>query len=359
MPVERKSETIFFLALLIAVLGAALLIVAPYLNVIALAAMFAVVGRPLHRRILSLFPNWEGVAAFFSVAVILVVLLVPLSFFGVRIVQEAGVLYGALSGGGGEGVMEALEVAIRRYALEPIFGTLPSTWSFDDTFLVDSRKYVEEFLGWVVGNVGAVFSGIARVTFNLFLGFIALYYFFKDGVKLVHKAEKYLPLRSGFAHEIMETLDIAINSVIRGSMVVAAIQGLLVGIGFLIFGVPSPALWGLVGVIASLIPSVGTAVVIVPGVLYLFVSGSTGAAIGLLVWGLIIVGLVDNFLRPYLIERDVKIHPFLVLLSVLGGIRFFGLAGFLLGPLVLSLLFALIHMLPSVALSENRSHSDR
>jgi predicted PurR-regulated permease PerM len=102
--------------------------------------------------------------------------------------------------------------------------------------------------------------------------------------------------------------------------------------------------WGSIAAVAALIPGVGTALVVVPGVLYLFFTGSTGYAIGLLIWGLLAVGLIDNLLGPLVVNRGIKIHPFIILLSVLGGLTFFGLVGFILGPLIIAFLFALLEI---------------
>jgi len=170
----------------------------------------------------------------------------------------------------------------------------------------------------------------------------ALYYLLKDGKKLTKAVITYSPLADKYDKQILEKLSIAVNSVIKGSLLISIIQGILAGIGFWIFGVPNPALLGAATVIASLIPAVGTAVIILPACFYLFLTSHFLAGIGLLLWGLLLVGLIDNFLRPKLIEKDIHLHPFLILLSVIGGISLFGAFGFILGPLVLSLLFALL-----------------
>ena len=117
-------------------------------------------------------------------------------------------------------------------------------------------------------------------------------------------------------------------------------------LGLAIFAVPSPALWGMVAVVASLIPAIGAGVIILPAAIYLFIASGPIFGLGILLWGALIVGLIDNLLRPKLIERGIHIHPLLILFSVLGGIGFFGVTGFLLGPLILSLLFALLDIYP-------------
>ena len=136
----------------------------------------------------------------------------------------------------------------------------------------------------------------------------------------------------------------AINSIIRGTLIIAVIQGVMTGIGFAIFGVPSPTLWGSIAAIGALVPGVGTAIVFTPAILFLFFAGNTVPAIGLLVWGIVAVGLIDNFLGPVLVGRGIRIHPLFILFAVIGGIGFFGPMGFLLGPLVVSLLYGLFEI---------------
>jgi predicted PurR-regulated permease PerM len=131
-----------------------------------------------------------------------------------------------------------------------------------------------------------------------------------------------------------------------GTLFIALIQGLLAGVGFWIFGLPQPALWGTLTIITALVPVVGTALIWLPASIYLFSTGVTGMALGLFLWGAILVGSIDNFLRPKLIERYMKVHPFFILISVLGGLSLFGPLGFLLGPLVLSLILALLEIYP-------------
>jgi predicted PurR-regulated permease PerM len=112
----------------------------------------------------------------------------------------------------------------------------------------------------------------------------------------------------------------------------------------LIFDIPAPAVWGAVAAIAAFIPGIGTSLVIVPGIIYLLLTGNTAYAIGLAIWGAVAVGLIDNVLGPHLVNKGVHIHPFLILVSVLGGLSTFGPIGFILGPLVLALLFALLEV---------------
>ena len=175
-----------------------------------------------------------------------------------------------------------------------------------------------------------------------FLFFIALYYLLKDGHKLKAAIVALSPLADADDETIFQKLERAINSVMKGNLLIALVKGALTLAGFAIFGVPAAILWGSVGVIAALIPGIGTAILFAPAILFLFLSGKVFFGVGLIAWGVLVVGLVDNILGPKLLGRGMQLHPLIILLSVLGGIGFFGPIGFLLGPLTMSLLFALL-----------------
>ena len=118
-------------------------------------------------------------------------------------------------------------------------------------------------------------------------------------------------------------------------------------IGFYIFGVPEPLLWGAFTVVAALVPTVGTSISLIPAVVYLAVTGNSGAAIGLTIWGVVAVGLIDNFLGPKLIGGSTKLHPVLVLIAIIGGIQLFGILGFLIGPIIMAIFIAMLEMFRS------------
>ncbi|MFZ2969592.1 MAG: AI-2E family transporter, partial [Minisyncoccia bacterium] len=209
-------------------------------------------------------------------------------------------------------------------------------------FSFDVNQQLKQGLGWLLQYLGPLFANVAKAMLGTFIFLSAVYYLFKDGRKLKAAIIALSPLQDIHDETIFNRLALAINSVVKGILAVALIQGILTAIGFAIFGVPSATLWGSVAAMAALIPGLGTALVILPAILYLYFIGETFFAIGLLVWGVVAVGLVDNFLGPKLVERGMRLHPFLILLSTFGGIGFFGPLGFLLGPLAVSLLFSLL-----------------
>lgn len=333
------SELYFLLALLFGVLALAFFIFKPFLIVLILAIVFATVFYPVHRRALAATGGRDALAALFSTLSVLVVVILPLTILGLQIFRESTELYTALvAQGGASEFLRSIGGALARYNLS--IGPL----ALEDTL----GQYVTQGLGWLLGHLGSLFASVAKALLNVFIFLLAVYYLFKDGHKLKAAVVALSPLRDVHDETIVGKLSLAINSVIRGSLAIAAIQGVLTAVGFALFGVPNPTLWGSVAAIAALIPGVGTALVILPAVLYLYFGGGTASAAGLLVWGVAAVGLVDNLLGPKLVERGVRFHSFLILLSILGGLSFFGPFGFLLGPLVLSLLFALLEIQSSV-----------
>ena len=206
------------------------------------------------------------------------------------------------------------------------------------------NAYAEQGLNWLLQHLDSIFSNIAKIFAGIFVFLIALYYVFKDGKKLKSALTTLSPLQDTHDETIFGKLEDSVNSVVKGNLTIALIQGAATSLGFFLFGIPSATLWGAVAAVAALVPGIGTTIVLAPAILYLFVSGKTIFGFGLLLWGVIAVGLIDNLLGPKLVERGTRLHSFLVLLSILGGISFWGPLGFLLGPLTLSLLFALLEI---------------
>lgn len=332
---ERSFFIVLFLGVAFLVAYTFRFYVAPLLFGIA----FSVVFYPFYFFLLRMVGGIRGLAACATILIVLLVGFTPLSFVGGRIVQDAHEAY--------------VRIAAHNEAIG-IFGVIVEFLNARIPYVsvADIENYARSFLEWVIGNLSGIFSSAARFVGNLLLGLLAAYYFFKDGTRMKHWLLALSPFEQQENEAIAESLRLTVNSVIRGTLVVAVVQGILAGIGFAIFGIPQPALWGLVTVLAALVPLFGTSLVMIPAVAYLLFFGTSAAAFGMFIWGFVLVGLVDNMLRPQLIERGIKVHPFLILLSVLGGIASFGPAGFLLGPLALSLFVVLARMYPRLVLEK-------
>jgi len=333
---NQKPQFYFLLVLLMITSVMSFYVLRPFVSVFILAVVFTVIFHPLYRKILKYSFNHEGLAALLTTIIAAVIILTPLTLLGMRILQELRQLYVSLIEGGGKdnfiNVFNGLSENFRHYFLLP------------QEFSIDVGQYAKEFLSWLLNNLGGLFSNFASLLVASFIFLISFYYLLKDGHKFKQAVIKYSPLDDTDDKMILNKLELAISSVVKCNFTIAFLQGFLTTIGFTIFGLPNAILWGTAASIASLIPSVGTSLIFVPAVILTFVSGQVFAAVGLTLWGALAVGLIDNFLGPKLIGRGMKLHPLLVLFSVIGGAVFLGPIGFILGPITLSLLFALLHI---------------
>ncbi len=340
---SKTPQLHFLIVSLIAISIIVFLIFRPFLYTLILAATFAVLFWPIYERLLALTRRRRSIAALLTTLLVVIFILTPLAIVGVQIFLEAWQLYLSISQDGGNGIFGA----IKNFAVH-IQKIIPAPVDIS----TDANQYLQNGLTWLLGHFGVLFSSIAQLALHAFLFLFSFYYLLKDGVEIKKKILLLSPLADADDEKIFKKLHSAINSVVRGSLLIAVIQGTVAGIGLSIFGVPNPMLWGSLATITSLLPAVGTSLVTVPAIAFLFMSGATAQAIGLTIWALTAVGLIDNMLSPKLMERRIQIHPLLILLSALGGIAFFGPVGFLLGPLTLSLLFALFETYLSLAKKE-------
>lgn len=334
-----RLQLIFFMILTAGVSVLAFFIFKPYIAPIFLAAIIAIVFHPFYKRLLKFFKEKKSLASFAAVLIVLGAILIPSIFIGIALYKEATILYFHISSvqAGGEGALSVVASFFEKKASV-----------FAPEIPIDIGEYLQKFTSWVVGHLDNFFSSFFRILIGLLLMIISLFYFLRDGERIVKRLVSLSPLADSYDEQIMKKVGLSINSIVRGSLIIALVKGFLTALGFAIFSIPNPILWGVVTALASFIPVVGSSIVVVPGILYLFVTSSLASSIGFAVWGVAFVGLSDNVLSPILMERGMKIHPFLILLSIFGGLGLFGPIGFIAGPVVLSLLFALFDIYPLI-----------
>jgi len=340
---NSRISSYFFFVLLLGAVVAAVLIFLPFLTPLILGMAASVLAYPIYRKLYSWFGVGrfrENLAALLTVLIVLILILVPLFLVITRMYAEVQGLYAALTD---ESTRSALIDRLNGLSLSlsyRLFNLFPA-YSFDQ---LNITEYIKNLLVWIFGNLDKIVTGLASVIAYVFVFLLSLFYFMRDGAMIKKKFVSWSPLLDRHDRYITDTLKKAVLSVFGGTIVVAIVQGTLTGLGFWIFGIPAPTVWGSAASIASFIPGIGTSMVIIPGILYLIINGNYAYAVGLAIWGLLAVGLVDNFLGPHLVNRGIHIHPFLVLISVLGGLATFGPVGFVLGPLILASLFALLEI---------------
>jgi predicted PurR-regulated permease PerM len=334
MPFTRKVELGFFFLLAAAAAVVSFFIFKPYLGALFAALVFSIAFRPVHEFFLRIKMR-ESIAAIATLLFLLLVVLIPATLFGFFIFDDAQNLL--TQERAGAPLLERLDTLSLPFQ-ERLQGFFPDV-------RLSLSSYLREGLSFLVGNLGSVFSKTVGLVFKTFIMLLALFYLFRDGKRLRLFAVRLSPLTNEYDERILKRLEEAIASVVKGKLLIVFIQGVLAAIGFALFSVPHPVLWGAVTALAALIPAVGVALVFVPVVIYLFFTAGFALAAGALIFG-IGVGMVDNFLGPIFYERGLRLHPLLILLSVLGGLALFGPVGFLAGPVTLALFFALLDIYP-------------
>jgi len=235
----------------------------------------------------------------------------------------------------------------------------PSVATFIDqqAHTIGQAGYLSGALDWLLQNLQTFFAQFVHIVLSLSLSVLALFYLFKDGQRAVAYMEKVSPLSAEHDAKLMEKCRVAVDSVIRGRVLASIIQGVLAGVAFAIVGVPAPVLWGSVAGVISVVPMLGPGLVITPAILYLILAGNIWGAIALLVWAFVAVYFIDDIFEPIFINRGMHIHPLLILLSILGGLALMGPIGFVTGPVILSVFFALLDLYP-VVMSDGQEIGD-
>lgn len=337
----KNQQPNYFLFLCLAVsLIVVYYIFRPFLASLVLASIFAFIFQPIYKKLLTATKNRESLSALITTFIAIIIAIVPMAILGTLVLKESTELYQTLIKGENGGLIGTI-----RLAAENLRNILPV--NFD----LDINQYAKQGLESLILNLGDIFSSFAKILINTLVFLISFFFLLKDGGRLKNYFVILSPLDDKDDEMIVKRLESAVLATVKGSLTIGLIQGALSGIGFALFGVPNPALWGSTAAIAALIPGVGTSLVLVPAIFYLLLTGHTLAGLGLLAWGLTAVGLIDNLLGPKLIGRGMHLHPLIVFLAVLGGLSFFGPLGFLLGPLAISLCLALIDIYLSLKTS--------
>jgi predicted PurR-regulated permease PerM len=311
-----------------------------------LAVAFAVVLNPIYLWIKKkITKDIAWLASLITVIFFLLCLCVPLFFVGKAVfVQTQDIYNNIINSGGTSHFIESIDSSINKI--------LPAGFNFD----IYSK--ITELFSSLSDNLAQFFSSTVNSIVMFFLMMFALFYLLKDGEKWEKGFVKIFPLSDNNVNEILATLKKSIDRIFKGSFIIAIAQAFLAWIGFIIFGVPNAIIWAIVAGIASFIPTVGTSIITVPAILFLFFTGMPIHALGLLIWSAILIGTIDNVLSPYIISKDTDTPSVFVLFAILGGVSLLGPLGILIGPLVLSLLYSLISIYKKEILKSDRTSCD-
>jgi predicted PurR-regulated permease PerM len=306
---------------------------APFLPALVWAAALAVLFAPLQRR-LELKLKRPGLAAAVSVLVIGLIVVVPVSFVGQRLVLQAA--KGA----------ELIETKFAAGEWRRTFEAQPRLAPLADRIehQLDLPETVKSVTSWLSNAAATVVKGSVLQVIGGVLTFYLLFYFLRDRDSVLRSLRTLSPLSDAQMDRLYDRIGDTIYATVYGTLVVASVQGLLGGLMFWWLGLPAPWLWGLVMALLAIVPVLGTFVVWIPAALFLVLQGRWISALILALWGMLVVGTIDNLLRPILVGNRLKLHTLLAFMSVVGGLILFGSSGLILGPVVLTVTMALLEI---------------
>ena len=326
----RRFRRGFLLALAIGISILFFFVVKRFLLAVLLAAVFAGLAYPLYRWFLARMG--PRLAATITLVLLFVGVGLPVAGFLTLVATEAVQI--------SHGVETWLQADGRAAQIHDRLERIPFAGRFtpDESRLVERVREAAGGAGsFLMGTLAAATRGTLNFFLQLLVLFYALFYFLLDGPRILQGILRYIPLEQSQKEDLLERFVSVTRATLRGSLLIGLIQGGVAGLAFWVAGVPAAAFWGTVMVVLSIIPAVGATLIWIPAVIYLFTLGQVVAATGLLAWCAIVVGTIDNLLRPRLIGRDARMSDLLILLSTLGGIVLFGAVGFIVGPIVAAL----------------------
>ncbi|MBW3023118.1 AI-2E family transporter [Candidatus Woesearchaeota archaeon] len=345
---KLKQSRIVYLVVLAVLVLLSLWVIKPFILTMIGAVILGYIFYPVYKWVLKKIGN-KWASAFIVSVLIILIFTIPFIFAVQTFTKEAYVSYllikQKLASGNIYGECAGQELSCR---VNNWMKTIvpESQLNF---YLSDVANRATQF---VLDKTKEIIVSLPNIFLHLFILLFVMFYTFKDGKLFIRKVEQMLPVKENHKKAIFSKTKEMLGSTIYGIIVVAFVQGIIAGIGYFIFGVRSPVILGIMTALAALVPIIGTAIVWLPTSLVMIFEGLTKNqnslvfnGIGLLIYGALLVSLIDNFLRPKIIGDRAKLHPVLVLIGILGGIAAFGIVGVLIGPLVLALLFTVIEIM--------------
>lgn len=316
------------------------LILRPFMDTLILAIVLASLFSPLQAFLVRKYRGKPNLAALTIVFLITFVMVIPVSLFTSALVSQGVDTINQINDWIRAGNIQKLteDPSILAYSsrLQEKLPFLDLNKLDIPSNLLQLSKNLGQFL---LSRVGTLLGNAASLITHFFVMIFVVFYLVRDGKKMIDQARYFSPLRAEQEDRILDGTRLVARSVFVGTFVTAICQGLVGGIGLAIVGIPG-LFWGTVMAFSSLIPVVGTSLVSVPAITYLILFGSWKSAVFLALWCALILGSIDNFLRPFLMQGGSKLSPFYIFLAIIGGVQYFGLIGILYGPLILT--FAMI-----------------
>lgn len=322
-------------------------ILSPFLAALVWAGAIGVITHPLYTRLLRRCRERENAAALLMTSLVVLALVVPLVGLIFTLSREAALAYQYLDSTGSGASSGVLKNFLRHPSITPwLERILPLTSSLqldlDAMLLPAAKKGIASILNYSTG----IAKNFLAFLIKLLLMLIALFFIYRDGESFMRRFWLVVALGEEFRAAIVATVARVLGAVMYGIILTCLVQGTLGGLGFWVAGLPSPFLFGLLMTVCAAIPLVGTALIWLPGALYLLMQGQTLAGVGLIAWGVLVVSSIDNIIRPLFISGKAKLPMLVIILGVLGGLVAFGITGVVAGPVILALFLVFFELFP-------------
>ena len=331
---RRQLQNFFFIAVVLLTTVAFVGLIRDFLQPVFWAAVLATIFHPMYRWWQEKTGQRDALASVLTLLTIVLIVILPLFFVGLAVAREASTLYERIATG---------EVDLQA-GIQYLEGLVPVANDFLAQFGVDLGNLQERLSNAAVSASRSIASralsfgqNAFRIGILFFLMLYLLFFFFRDGQRLLRASVSVLPLGDTREQRLLQKFAEVAQATIKGTIVVGLVQGTMGGVIFWLLGINAAILWGVVMAVLSFLPAVGAAVVWAPAAVVLIITGSTVKGVLLLAFGSLIIGLADNVLRPVLVGRETQMPDYLVLIATLGGLTLFGVSGFVIGPIIAAL----------------------
>ncbi len=316
-------------------------ILSPFLDTLGWAAVIGVSTFPLYRGLRKRLGGRETLAASIMTPAVVLTLVIPFTGFLILLGGETSNVYQYLERVASEGLPPSLDRLMAHPRLAPLIVKVrPFLDSVEPDLRATVLPAVKQAASYLLGYSTAVIKNLFLLVIKLALMVITLFFMYRDGESFLGRALSVLPLREGDTGKLLDTVKRVLSAVIYGIFLTCLVQGILGGIGFWFSGLPSPIVFGALMTVTALIPGVGTALVWLPGALYLILQGEVLKGVILIAWGALVVGMIDNLIRPLFISGKAHLPILVIAIGVLGGIFSMGPLGVVAGPIVLAVFMA-------------------
>jgi len=337
---RNRVEWGFLIALLVIVTLAFAVLIEPFFGAIVWGVVVAVLFRPVYERLLGYLPGRTNLAAGITLVLILLLVVVPAILLGMALAQEAANIYLRIQDGDIDfgAVFEAFENSLPQWMQEQL-----AAYGYGDfaSIRAEIEQSISAILEFLVTQLFSVGQGAFQFMLGLGVMLYLTFFLLRDGRALTERIAQMIPLHEQKREILMEKFLVVIRATIKGSLIIAIIQGSLGGLAFWALDIRGALLWAVLMGIFSLIPAIGTGFVWVPVALFLLVTGDVWQGVVLILCGVFVISMVDNLVRPILVGRDTRMPDYVVLISTLGGLQLFGINGIVIGPLVAALFIAI------------------